>query len=73
MPPNILESEKCPGIIIYRYPLRDIQRTYLKCNYFYIVGTKFGEGGFDLSKYPAVGAWLARVAAQPGYVPAGGS
>ena len=29
-----------------------------------------GEGGFDLGRYPAVGAWLARVAAQPGYVPA---
>ncbi len=29
-----------------------------------------GEGGFDLSQYPAVGAWLDRVAAQPGYVPA---
>ena len=29
-----------------------------------------GEGGVDLSQYPAVGAWLARVAAQPGYVPA---
>jgi glutathione S-transferase len=28
------------------------------------------EGGFDLSRYPAVGAWLTRVAAQPGYVPA---
>ncbi len=28
-----------------------------------------GEGGFDLSQYPAVGAWLDRVAAQPGYVP----
>ncbi len=32
-----------------------------------------GEGGFDLSQYPAVGAWLDRVAAQPGYVPAVGS
>ena len=29
-----------------------------------------GGGGFDLSQYPAVTAWLARVAAQPGYVPA---
>ena len=29
-----------------------------------------GEGGFDLSRYPAVGAWLARVASQPDYVPA---
>ena len=26
------------------------------------------EGGFDLSRYPAVQAWLARVAAQPGHV-----
>jgi glutathione S-transferase len=27
------------------------------------------EGGFDLSVYPAVVAWLARVAADPGHVP----
>jgi glutathione S-transferase len=27
------------------------------------------EGGFDLSAYQAVGQWLARVAAEPGYVP----
>jgi glutathione S-transferase len=26
------------------------------------------EGGFDLSDYPAVGAWLARLPAEPGYV-----
>jgi glutathione S-transferase len=28
-----------------------------------------GEGGFDLSGYPAVRSWLDRVAAQPGHVP----
>ena len=28
-----------------------------------------GEGGFDLSRYPAVTAWLARVEATPGHVP----
>ena len=28
-----------------------------------------GEGGFDLSDYPNVTAWLARVTAQPGHVP----
>jgi glutathione S-transferase len=28
-----------------------------------------GEGGFDLAAYPAVRAWLDRVAAQPGHVP----
>ena len=27
-----------------------------------------GEGGLDLARYPAIGAWLARVAAQPGHV-----
>jgi glutathione S-transferase len=28
-----------------------------------------GAGGFDLARYPAVSAWLKRVAAEPGYVP----
>ena len=28
-----------------------------------------GEGGFDLSRFPAVCAWLERVAAQPAHVP----
>ena len=28
-----------------------------------------GEGGFDLGKYPAIRAWLDRVASQPGHVP----
>jgi glutathione S-transferase len=27
-----------------------------------------GEGGFDLARYPAIGAWIERVAAQPGHV-----
>ena len=29
------------------------------------------EGGFDLAEYPAVRAWLGRVAEQPGHVPMG--
>jgi glutathione S-transferase len=28
-----------------------------------------GEGGFDLSCYPAIGRWLERVAGEPGYAP----
>jgi glutathione S-transferase len=28
-----------------------------------------GEGGFDLRPYPAINAWLERVAGQPGHVP----
>jgi glutathione S-transferase len=27
-----------------------------------------GEGGFDLARYPAIRAWLGRVAAEPGHV-----
>ncbi len=30
-----------------------------------------GDGGFDLSSYPAVAAWLARVRGQPRHVPIG--
>jgi glutathione S-transferase len=29
------------------------------------------EGGFDLAGYPAIRAWLGRVAAEPGHVPIG--
>ncbi|RCS25519.1 glutathione S-transferase family protein [Phyllobacterium salinisoli] len=29
------------------------------------------RGGFDLTRYPAVSAWLGRVAADPGHVPLG--
>jgi glutathione S-transferase len=28
-----------------------------------------GEGGFELSRYPAIEAWLGRVGAEPGHVP----
>ncbi len=27
------------------------------------------EGGFDMSRYPAIAAWIDRVAMQPGHVP----
>ena len=30
------------------------------------------EGGFELGRFPAVGAWLVRVAAQPGHIPIDG-
>jgi len=26
------------------------------------------EGGYDLAPYPAIAAWLARIAAMPGHV-----
>jgi glutathione S-transferase len=27
------------------------------------------EGGFELGRFPAVQAWLTRVASQPGHIP----
>ena len=27
------------------------------------------EGGFDLAGYPALRAWIGRIAAQPGHIP----
>jgi glutathione S-transferase len=27
------------------------------------------QGGYDMTRFPSVGAWLARVKAQPGWVP----
>ena len=44
-----------------RYSIADIALyAYTHCS---------GEGGFDLSLYPAVTAWLERVRAQPGHIP----
>ena len=44
-----------------RYSIADIALyAYTHCS---------GEGGFDLSRYPAVTSWLARVRAQPGHIP----
>ncbi len=45
-----------------RYPIADIALY----GYTHVAG----EGGFDMSRYPAIQAWCARVAGQPGYVAA---
>jgi glutathione S-transferase len=46
-----------------RYSLADIALyAYTHCA---------ADGGFELARYPAVVAWLARVKAQPGHVPLG--
>lgn len=43
-----------------RYTIADIA--------LYGYGHLAGEAGFDLTRYPAVGAWLRRVGAQPGHI-----
>jgi glutathione S-transferase len=48
-------------LVAERYTIADI------CLYAYTHVAS--EGGFDLSQYPAIAAWLDHVAAQPGHVP----
>jgi glutathione S-transferase len=64
------------------YAALEVMESHLKGKRFF-VGERFGladialyaythvaeEGGFDLSRYPAIRGWLAGVAAQPGHVP----
>jgi glutathione S-transferase len=47
-------------LVAERYTLADIS--------LYAYTHVAGEGGFDLERYPAIRAWLARVAAQAGHV-----
>ena len=44
-----------------RYSIADIAL----CAYTHVAD----EGGFDLRPFPALGAWLERVRAQPGHIP----
>ena len=50
-----------PFFVADRYTIADIA--------LYAYTHAAGEGGFDLGGYPAIRAWLARVAGQPGHVP----
>jgi glutathione S-transferase len=50
-----------PFLVADRYTIADIA--------LYAYTHVADEGGFDLAGYPAVRAWLDRVAAQPGHVP----
>ena len=50
-----------PFLVAGRYTIADIA--------LYAYTHVADEGGFDLAPYPAVRAWLDRVAAQPGHVP----
>jgi glutathione S-transferase len=76
-PPGDLEARRASG----REALKIMERHLRERAYF--VGERFTiadialyaythvapEGGFDLEPYPAVRAWLERVAAQPGTIP----
>jgi glutathione S-transferase len=72
-----LAESKMPG----GYRALEVMEKHLEGNPFFVGGRYSiadialygythvaGEGGFDLGRFPAVRAWLARVEAQPGYV-----
>jgi glutathione S-transferase len=52
---------QCSFLVDERYTIADIA--------LYAYTHVAHEGDFDLSGYPAIGSWLARVDAQPGHVP----
>jgi glutathione S-transferase len=82
--PELTELQKLelPGRMKRGYDALDVMERHLDGRSFF-VGERYGladialyaythvahEGEFDLGRYPAIRAWLARVAAQPGHVP----
>ncbi len=71
-----LQQKMAPG-----YAALDVMESHLRTRTFF-VGEQYSiadialyaythvadEGGFELSKYPAIRDWLARIVAQPGYI-----
>ena len=75
------QEANLPDIMKKGYAALDVMERHLTGHDFF-VGERYGladialyaythvayEGGFDLSRYPHITAWLARVKAQPGHV-----
>jgi glutathione S-transferase len=75
------QEANLPDIMKKGYAALDVMERHLATNSF-CVGNRYGladialyaythaahEGEFDLSRYPHITAWLARVKAQPGYI-----
>ena len=52
---------RCDFFVADRYSIADIA--------LYAYTHVADEGGFDLDRFPAIGAWMERIRAQPGYIP----
>ena len=77
-----LQQAERPGRLAAGYQALDVMERHLETRPFF-VGGRYGladialyaythvapEGGFDLAAYPAVRAWLGRVAAQANHIP----
>jgi glutathione S-transferase len=75
-------ADRLPGWMKGGYAALDSMEAHLRDRAF-LVGERYSladislyaythvadEGGFDLERYPAIRAWLVRVAGQPGHVP----
>jgi glutathione S-transferase len=80
LPEDHARRAELPGLLAKGYKALDIMEQHLATRSFF-VGERFGiadiglfaythcagEGGFELGRFPAVEAWLARVRAQPGF------
>lgn len=64
------------------YAALDVMERHLQANAYFVAGRYTiadialyaythvaPEGGFDLGRYPAIQAWIARVASEPGHIP----
>jgi glutathione S-transferase len=81
--PAMSEEQKrqLPDKMKRGYAALDVMETHLSSRRFFVGETYgladialyaythvAGEGGFDLSRYPAIGAWMKRVAEQPNHI-----
>jgi glutathione S-transferase len=77
-----LQEMELPGRIKRGYDALDVMESHLATRKFF-VGERYGladialyaythvadEGEFELQRYPAIGAWMKRVASQPRHIP----
>jgi glutathione S-transferase len=75
-------ADKLPGLHERGHEALAVMETHLAGGCDYFAGSRLsiadfalygythvaGEGGFDLDRYPAVQAWIARVASEPGHI-----
>ena len=79
--PSGPEARQVPGKTQAGYAALQVMEAHLRENRFFVGDALSiadialyaythvaGEGGFDLKPFPAIGAWLARVASTPGHV-----
>ncbi len=75
------QKRQLPDKVKRGYAALDVMETHLAARTFFVAETYgladvalyaythvAGEGGFDLSRYPAIGAWIKRVAAEPNHI-----